>query len=303
MKNLQYFLVLMLLFSTNCVGKQQKEPQNPIKTVTGTVITHENFESTFVAARNIEVWLPSGYDENESSYQVLYMHDGQNVFDPTTSYNGNDWMVDEVLSELISKGEVPETIVVAMWNTGQTRFPEYMPQKPAEIMNSESVKEQVIDNSGSPIFSDEYLKFIVQEVKPFVDENYRTKPEREFTSIMGSSMGGLISLYAIIEYPDVFGAAGCLSTHWIVPEIGEAFMDFVAENLPDPTTHKIYFDYGTKGLDSEYEPSQLKVDEMMASNGFMKNEHWVTKKFEGHDHKEQYWAMRVHEPLTFILNH
>ncbi|GAB5408451.1 MAG: alpha/beta hydrolase-fold protein [Balneolaceae bacterium] len=302
---MKYILLILipLFFSMSHFAQEPaKELQNPIKAVTGNVITHENFESDFVEARTIEVWLPEGYDESDASYQVLYMHDGQNVFDPTSSYNGNDWMVDEVLTDLISKGEIPGTIVVAMWNTGQTRFPEYMPQKPAEIMNSDRVKQQVISYSGAPIFSDEYLKFIVQEVKPFIDETYRTKPEREFTSIMGSSMGGLISLYAIIEYPEVFGAAGCVSTHWTVQEIGEAFLGFVAENLPDPATHKIYFDYGTKGLDSEYEPHQLKVDEMMEVKGYSRDENWITKKFDGHDHKEQYWAMRVHEPLQFILN-
>ncbi|MBO6524792.1 MAG: alpha/beta hydrolase [Balneolaceae bacterium] len=302
---MKYSLILTVLcmFALSaCAQNQSQELQNPIKAVTGNVITHEGFESEFVASRNIEVWLPEGYDETDSSYQVLYMHDGQNVFDPSSSYNGNDWMVDEVLTELISNGEVPGTIVVAMWNTGQTRFPEYMPQKPAEIMNSEPVKRQVESYSGTAIFSDEYLKFIVNEVKPFIDETYRTKPEQKYTSIMGSSMGGLISLYAIIEYPEVFGAAGCVSTHWTVQEIGEAFMSFVSTNLPSPSTHKIYFDYGTKGLDADYESSQLKIDEMMKNKGYSSGENWITKKFEGHDHKEQYWAMRVHEPLKFILN-
>ena len=303
MKNTLSVLLFGLLF-TNCNSQTQsdQEPVNPILAVTGTVIDHDNFESDFVEARNIEVWLPEGYDTSEETYQVLYMHDGQNVFDPKTSYNGNDWMVDEALTELIADGEVEGTIVVAIWNSGITRFPEYMPQKPAEIMNSEEIQEQVIRNSGKPIFSDDYLKFIVQELKPFVDDTYRTKPEREHTSIMGSSMGGLISLYAIMEYPEVFGSAGCVSTHWIVPEIGVEFINHVAENLPDPSTHKIYFDFGTLGLDANYEPEQTKVDRMMEAVGYTQGENWVTKKFDGHDHKEQFWAMRIKEPLTFILD-
>ncbi len=300
MKSFIIFLFLGLMLQ-NCTVQETQEPVNPILAVTGTVIDHEAFPSAYVEDRNIEVWLPEGYSESDESYQVLYMHDGQNVFDPVTSYNGNDWMVDEALTELIESGEVEETIVVAIWNSGITRFPEYMPQKPSEIMNSEEIQEKVIRNSGKPIFSDSYLKFIVEELKPFIDQEYRTKPLREFTSIMGSSMGGLISLYAIMEYPDVFGAAGCVSTHWIVPEIGADFVNYVANNLPDPSTHRIYFDFGTVGLDANYEPEQTKVDRMMEASGYIQGQNWITKKFEGHDHKEQYWAMRIKEPLTFLL--
>lgn len=302
MKKYLTLCIALLLFSINSVAKQQEEIQNPIKAVTGNVILHEDFASDYVDNRTVEVWLPENYSETDSSYQVLYMHDGQNIFNPETSYNGNDWMVDEVLTDLIKNGSVPGTIVVGLWNTGATRFAEYMPQKPAEVMNSEEVKQGVIQYGGKPIFSDDYLKFLVEEVKPFIDSEYRTKTEREYTSIMGSSMGGLISLYAIIEYPEVFGAAGCVSTHWPVQQIGEAFIGFVKDNLPDPATHKIYFDFGTLGLDSQYEPHQNTVDGFMKDAGYKEGKNWITKKFEGHDHKEQYWAMRVHEPLTFILN-
>ncbi|MBO6537250.1 MAG: alpha/beta hydrolase [Balneolaceae bacterium] len=301
MKVWTFILGFFVVFGAACSQQNETELVNPVLAVTGTVIEHNDFSSGFVDSRNVEVWLPEGYDAEDNHYQVLYMHDGQNVFDPSTSYNGNDWMVDEVLNNLIEEGIVEKTIVVAIWNSGITRFPEYMPQKPADIMNSEEVQKAVVRNSGVPIFSDQYLRFIVEELKPFIDSTYRTKPEPEFTSIMGSSMGGLISLYAIMEYPDVFGAAACLSTHWTVPEIGEVFVDYLEGNLPDPVTHTIYFDYGTKGLDADYEPHQQKVDKIMAAAGFEQGTNWITKKFDGHDHNEQHWALRVHEPLTFLL--
>lgn len=291
-RSLLLMLTLALLFSS-CASDTENEPQNPYKGITGTVEIHEDFESDFVASRNVEVWLPVGYAEEDSAYQVLYMHDGQNVFNPETSYNGNDWMVDEVLTNLINENEVQKTIVVASWNTGETRFAEYMPQKPSDQPSL----------GYEDVISDDYLKFMVQELKPFIDQTYRTKPEAEFTSIMGSSMGGLISLYAILEYPDVFGAAACLSTHWPVADNGDNdFLSYIPSALPDPETHKIYFDFGTKGLDAEYEVYQNQVDEMMKKQGYIHGENWVTKKFEGHDHKEQYWALRVNEPLSFILN-
>ncbi|MFP8487965.1 alpha/beta hydrolase [Gracilimonas sp. Q87] len=293
MQNLLFLTFSILLFSSACGSKREQEPQNPFKAVTGTVDFYEDFNSEFVAPRNVEVWLPPNYSTEDSSYQVLYMHDGQNVFNPETSYNGNDWMVDEVLTNLISENKVQKTIVVAAWNSGETRFAEYMPDKPVDAPMLGYDK----------VISDEYLKFMVQELKPFIDENYRTNPEAEYTSIMGSSMGGLISLYAIMEYPEVFGAAACLSTHWPVADNGENdFLNYIPKSLPHPESHKIYFDYGTRGLDGEYEVYQDQVDQIMKENGFTEGENWITKKFEGHDHKEQYWAMRVHEPLTFILN-
>lgn len=296
------FLGFLLLFINACSQPNKEEPVNDVLAVTGMVIEHDDFPSEYVDSRNIEVWLPEAYETEDERYQVLYMHDGQNVFDPITSYNGNDWMVDEVLTDLIEQQQVEKTIVVAIWNSGITRFPEYMPQQPAEVMNSEGVQKEVIRNSGEAIFSDRYLKFIVEELKPFIDSKYRTKTEAAHTSIMGSSMGGLISLYAIMEYPDVFGAAACLSTHWTVPELGPVFIDYLADHLPISETHKIYFDFGTEGLDADYEPHQLRVDQMMKDAGYTQNLNWITKKFDGHDHNEQHWAMRVEVPLKFILD-
>ncbi len=294
------FLLFAILF-TAC--NRTKEPVNPVLALTGNVEFINGFESDIVDDRNIDIWLPEGYGETEQRYRVLYMHDGQNVFNPATSYNGNDWMVDETMTELMASGEVEPTIVVAVWNNGAKRFPEYMPQKPAEVMNSDEVREGVMRYAGVPIMSDEYLRFLVEELKPYIDSAYQTRPEPEYTSIMGSSMGGLISLYAISEYPEVFGSAGCVSTHWTAENgLGEAYISQVEATLPDPETHKVYFDFGTVGLDAEYEEGQSKVDRMMRNRGYIEGENWITRKFEGHDHKEQYWAMRIKEPLRFLLN-
>ena len=216
------FLLVALVLMLAC--KQSKEPVNPVLAVTGDLRMINGFESDIVDDRNIDIWLPEGYEESDERYRVLYMHDGQNVFNPATSYNGNDWMVDEGLTELIEAGEVEPTIVVAIWNNGMKRFPEYMPQKPAEVMNSDEVREGVMSYAGVPIISDQYLRFLVEELKPFIDSTYRTKTGVEYTSIRGSSMGGLISLYAISEYPDVFGSAACLATHWTAEDgLGEGY--------------------------------------------------------------------------------
>lgn len=147
--------------------------------------------------------------------------------------------------------------------------------------------------------SDQYLNFIVEEVKPFIGKTFPTLIDRDNTALMEASMGGLISLYGISEYPEVFGYAACLSTHF--PIINGIMLEYMKTNLPDPITHKIYFDYGIKTLDVQYEPYQKLADQIMRDAGWIENVNWATKKFEGHDHSEKSWRSRVHIPLVFMF--
>lgn len=278
----------------------------------GIVDVYENFKSTKVSPRNISVWLPQNYTPKKK-YAVLYMHDGQMLFDSTQTWNKQEWGVDECVTKLIREGKIKNTIVVGIWNSGENRHPEYFPQKPYENLNKKdkaTVNEALLQsgriNTVFEPFSDQYLKFIVEEVKPFIDTTYATLQDQTNTFIAGSSMGGLISLYAICEYPTIFGGAACLSTHW--PgifhtennPIPEAFYTYLKEKLPKAESHKIYFDYGTATLDAIYEPLQKKVDEIMFTKGFSK-ENWTTLKFEGEEHSENAWKKRLHIPLEFLL--
>jgi predicted alpha/beta superfamily hydrolase len=112
-------------------------------------------------------------------------------------------------------------------------------------------------------------------------------------------MGGLISLYAISEYPDIFGGAICMSTHW--PIANGVTVGYVKDHLPSPQSHKLYFDYGTKTLDAQYEQYQTIVDDMIKQAGYEYGKNWVTRKFPGADHSERSWRKRVHIPLTLML--
>ena len=112
-------------------------------------------------------------------------------------------------------------------------------------------------------------------------------------------MGGLISCYAISEYPKVFGGAGCISTHFPAGE--GVVIDYFKENLPSPKNHKIYFDYGTEALDAQYEPYQKKMDLVMKKRGWTRGKNWITRKFQGADHSERAWRKRIHIPLEFLL--
>lgn len=279
---------------------------------TGKVHRLENFKSNYVDSRNIDVWLPEGYSSTQK-YAVLYMHDGQMLYDAETTWNKQSWEVDEVAGELLFKGKIKPFIVVGIWNNGQKRHPEYFPQKPYESLSltqKDSITAQ-LQKAGrtkeifQPI-SDLYLKFLVTELKPYIDSHFATLTNSENTFIAGSSMGGLISMYAICEYPEVFGGVACISTHWPGTfssqnnPIPDAFINYMDSHLPNPKTHKIYFDFGTETLDKMYEPYQIKVDEIMKAKKFGKK-NWQTLKFEGEDHSEKSWAKRLSIPLAFML--
>lgn len=257
-------------------------------------------DSKFVDRRNVDVWLPPGYFTEATKsrrYPVLYVHDGQNVFDPGSSFIGVDWGIDETMTRLIAEKKVPAAIVVAVWNTPK-RLSEYMPQKAIE-----RTAEAELDDMFKPVrqkpLGDAYLKFLVTELKPAIDARYRTLPDRLHTSIMGSSMGGLISLYAICEYPEVFGGAACLSTAWTVA--GGVTTRELEKALPDPMTHRIYFDFGTETKDGTYEPLQGQVDAQVKAAGYTAGTNWMTKSFPGESHSERAWRKRVDIPLKFLL--
>lgn len=283
---------------------------------TGTLHQIQNFQSKYVAAKHVYVWLPDGYDRNRT-YPVLYMHDGQALFDAKTTWNKQEWGIDEVAGKLIKEGKVEPFIVVASTNAdffGEgKRMNEYFPQKAFESL-PKKVRKELLGESREgalmfkgDVYSDRYLKFMVEELKPYIDKTFSVKSDRDNTFVMGSSMGGLISMYAISEYPEVFGAAACISTHWpgATPREGspipQAFFDYMKKNLPDPATHRIYFDLGTETLDQYYPPLQKQADVVMREKGFGPGS-WETRTFEGAAHDEVSWQKRLHIPLLFLLN-
>ncbi|MEO1259326.1 MAG: alpha/beta hydrolase-fold protein [Bacteroidota bacterium] len=302
---LSAFLSIFLLLLACTQKKEMPETATPPATTTpASFLLYKNFPSKITTPRNVEIWLPEEYDQT-TALPVLYMFDGQNIFHGISGWSGEfnrGWEVDETLDSLIKAKVIPPIIVVGIFNIREKRGTEYMPAKPKDLLSrriEETDNEWYRSFKETPPESDEQLKFIVEELKPFIDANYKTKKDRENTFIGGSSMGGLISAYAICEYPEVFGRAACFSTHW-VPFDGY-FLEYIKEKLPDPATHKIYFDYGTEGLDGEYEPFQLIADKAMQDRGFEKNKNWMTLKFDGAKHHEDDWRKRFHIPLEFLL--
>lgn len=267
--------------------------------MTGSIERHVDFTSEYVDSRTIDIWLPPGYGRADNRrYTVVYMHDGQNLFHPETSFIGVDWGIDETMARLIDEGSIEAAIIVGIWNI-PNRLREYMPQRTVESPDGNQVLQQFASEFEGKPLSDNYLKFIIREVKSFVDNRYFTRPDREHTFIMGSSMGALVSLYALCEYPDVFSGAGCLSTHW--PAVEAVIICYLESALPGPGRHKLYFDYGTETLDAPYESCQKSVDKVIQSMGYESGKDWKTLKFPGAEHSERAWRDRVHIPLQFLL--
>jgi glycosidase/predicted alpha/beta superfamily hydrolase len=267
---------------------------------------YPGFKSAFVDPRHVDVWLPESYDRSDTSYSVLYAHDGQNLFIPYQSiYNGVDWGVDEALQKLMDDNAVRNTIVVGIWSTPRRRL-EYLPQEAWDAAPG-NMQVYIEGQEGGVPESREYLRFIVEELKPFIDANYRTKTGREDTYLMGSSMGALISLYGLIRHPEVFSAAACVSTHWPLHvdmneiEATRGFIDFLESAMPPPDSARVYFDFGSEELDGNYAPHQRLIDDMMRRLGYAEGEDWVTRRFEGAGHSEVYWNERVEIPLEFLL--
>ena len=270
-------------------------------------------KSNYADPRRVQVWLPSGYTRHGPKYAVLYMHDGQNLFDKASAGYGMEWQIDETLDRLIRDKKVRPTIVVGIWNTPK-RLQEYVPSKAFDGLPP-SYRDKVRALYGGDPLSDGYLKFIVRELRPMIDRRFNVKTDRADTVIMGSSMGSLISLYAIDEYPQIFGGAGMMSTHWplfMTPAgnsvgdeeyevVSSAFERYLAPALPDPRTHKLYFDHGSETLDAIYARYQQRADGVVERRGYREGVNWLSRSFPGQKHNEISWASRVDIPLQFLL--
>jgi enterochelin esterase-like enzyme len=271
----------------------------------GTVHRLDRFPSAFVQPRTVDVWLPEGYDTTRA-YAVLYMHDGLGLFDSTLITKREEWGVDETVTALTASGAIRGCIVVGIAHTGDFRHTEYFPAKSLAYV-PQPLRDTLIarELNGAPL-GDRYLSFLVRELKPFIDAHFATRRDRANTFIAGSSMGGLISWYALCEYPEVFGGAACLSTHWVGSTargrdtVAAAFNEYLIHHLPPPATHRMYFDHGTAGLDSLYGPYQGWVDRTMRAAGYDATT-WMTRVWPGADHTESAWQRRLSVPLTFLL--
>ncbi len=268
----------------------------------------EKMSGIGIDSRNVVVWLPPGYDGRpERRYPVLYMHDGQNLFDPSKAYGGASWQAHSTAERLVREGLIEPFILVAIDNSSN-RFREYAPQKPLETLADSirlGLRPQMREGE---LLADRYLKWIADSLVPSIDRRYRTQTNRGGRAIAGSSMGGLISLYAVCEYPEIFGSAACLSTHWPIrldtnsAVFRRAFEPYLHEKLGVPQSPKprLYFDRGSATLDRFYPVHQAAIDSCFEAWNYPPDR-WLSLKFEGAEHNERAWALRFDGVLMWLF--
>mgnify|MGYP003300477744 FL=1 len=290
--------IVMLLASFVFVGCQLKGGP---RVSAGQLETYELFESNYVTPRTIRVWTPDDYG-SDKQYDVLYMHDGQMLWDAQVAWNKQEWGVDEAMDSLIRMKKIRPTIVVGIDNSSE-RIGEYCPDNIVEYLDSVSEVYQDIKPQGNA-----YLRFLVEELKPFIDSVYSTYKDREHTWVMGSSCGGLISSYALCRYPEIFGGAACLSSHCTLafPDPTQqdsammaAYREYLKHYIP-ANSAKLYMDNGDQTLDANYLMAQALINDMMYESGW-DSTHYMYRFFPGTAHCENDWRARLDVPLLFLL--
>ena len=249
-----------------------------------TLCKHEHFTSQFLEhERTLIVYLPPGYEARpDVRYPVLYLQDGQNLFDSATAFAGNEWGADETADELIVASQIEPLIIVGIYNTGEHRIEEYTPSRDPKRGGGDA---------------DLYGRMLVEEVKPFVDANYRTLQGPLNTGLGGSSLGGLVTLYLGIKYSEIFGKLAVLS-----PSVwwdNRAILDLIAELRPKPRL-KIWLDMGTcEGGMSLQDTERLR--DLLEAKGWVEGDDLQYSEIEGAMHNEAAWATRVGPLLTFLF--
>lgn len=314
--NKLYFYGIVFFIIVSC-DQTAKKSFSHIKSYTlesaklaeGKLIRIDSFPSKNITPRPVDVWLPKNYSDKQK-YAVLYMHDGQMLFDSTTTWNKQEWKIDEAATDLMNQKITRDFIVVGIHNIPEIRWHDLFPAKAMDFMDND-VKKEVFrkakeDNFPTEFKGDAYLKFLVSELKPYIDATYSVHSNKENTFVAGSSMGGLMSMYAISEYPTIFQGAACISTHWVGAMAQDnnpfpsAIFSYVSANIPDSKNHKIYFDYGDQTLDRHYPKYASTVDSLYYSKGYSQ-ENFRNLFFPEADHSEKSWQKRIHIPLTFLL--
>jgi enterochelin esterase-like enzyme len=240
------------------------------------------------ASRHVGVWLPPSYGRRRSQrFPVLYMHDGQNLFDPRIANTGTDWGVDEAIVRSVAADRMPEAIVIGVWSTAERRS-EYSPWHDGPA----------------------YGRFLVEELMPEVNAELRTLKGPRHNTVVGSSMGGLISFDLCRRYPQVFGAGGCVAMHVTFSPAqiagdfsgqGPTYLETELERgLRFARGPRLWIDQGTLGIDAHYGPVQAKLATWLRGQGWREGSDFVVRRYEGSEHNEAAWRARMDDVLAFL---
>ncbi len=269
------------------------------------------FASRHVVARDVDVWVPP--TQPGQHLRVIYAHDGKNLFDAKASYSGVAWELDKAMLRVAAGGIEPAIVVAIASSPDRSR--EYQVGGILPLLDK-STTDALHHTCGGELLSDAYLRCIVEELKPFIDKRFPTRPDASF--MLGASMGGLISLEALRAYPQVFRGAGCLSAHTVLlgpaaseagyrpPEtagdrIQAALRAYAAQAFPAPDGRRIWIDRGTEDLDAFYGRFQDAFTDGLRQRGYVPGHHLESRVYERTAHHEKFWAARAEAVLRFLL--
>lgn len=250
----------------------------------GVLRKHEKFRSRFLRCeRDLIVYVPAGYSaDSRRRFPVLYMQDGQNLFDPATAFGGQDWRMAETADRLIAGGEIEPLIIVGIYNTGERRIREYTPTRDKKLGGGRAAM---------------YSRMLIEEIKPFIESEYRVQSGAENTGLGGSSLGGLVSLFVGLRSPEIFGRVAALSPsvwwnqRWIVKCVSRARMK---------TRPRIWLDTGTAESQRAEADARLLCDELI-EKGWELDHDLHFEIIAGGQHNEAAWSQRVAPFLKFLF--
>lgn len=291
---------------TNAVPSAKPMPQVDI----GTLERWNDLPSRHIPARPVDVWLPPGFKAGQP-YRVLCMHDGQMLFDARMTWNRQAWNAHLAVHGLMQSAQLLPTIVLGIWNREGQRFAEYFPEKALAFAPAAARDGFVKGEAQGRPLADAYLRFIVEDLLPHVESKWGPRAQGSGVMVAGASMGGMISLYALCEYPQVFTGAACLSTHWVSvapsrseqdkrnEDLSNAFLAYLGRALPRAGRHRIWVDRGDDALDSLYEPGLRQFQGLLTERGYGDTE-GIARVFKGTGHNEADWSRRIGQALAFI---
>lgn len=291
-KPIIFFWTLLAICLMGCKPKADRV----VTPCSGRVECRSIFSPELGKTMLFDVFLPEQY--GHQPMPVMYVHDGQNVFDSTHTWMHQEWQIDEAVMRLGNQGEIRTPIVVAIYNDAD-RGIDYMPANYYDFLPDDE-REKGLNLEGFDVpepHSKAYLDFICHTLKPYIDSLYCTLPNRENTALMGSSMGALVSIYAAAYCPEYFGCCMGLSFP-ALDQIWNLQQSALLANTD--TLTRLYIDTGDAGLDAEFFPAFYEIEPILRANGYS-DRNLLIRVFPGEDHNETCWARRVEIPIKWAF--
>lgn len=257
----------------------------------------------------VRIWLPPGYEKSARRYRTIYMLDGQFVFSGDS--DGENFDTDRRVARLAKAGRIAPTIIVAIDNLEEDRFLQYMPETihgQAKGALRATIDLEIARTKGRPLVSRQFVEFLTQRLKPFVDAHYRTKPRRLDTAIFGASMGGVMAGAIFVEAQQAFGRGACMSPNWPIynkdmidhPQLLSIWPEYFAR-LGAPAGRRLWLDHGTQMMDGGMAPHQINIARRLADLGWRRGRNLETRVYQGAGHAFATTAVQMDELLAWLL--